>query len=85
MNMPLSMKVRSPGSKKLKRRGVGRSGEPGAPQHTVAVPVNPLPRAGGLHSCLSQAGTALPAGLLPGGPGGSGWREGEEIGGQHGG
>lgn len=67
--MCLSMKGRSLGSKKLKNVGVGRSGEPGAPQHTVAVPVNPLQQAGGLHSCLSQAGTAHPAGPLPRGPG----------------
>lgn len=77
--------VRSPGSKKLKRVGVGRSWEPGAPQHTVAVPVNPLQQAGGLHSCLSQAGTAHPPALCPEIQAVQGWKEGEEIGGQHGG
>lgn len=64
---------------------MGRSREPGAPQHTAAVPVNPLQQAGGLHSCLSQAGTAYPAGPLPRGPGSPGRREGEEKGGQDGG
>ena len=49
------MKVRSLGSKKLKRLGLDSTREPGArPPHTVAVPVNPLQQAGGLHSCLSH-------------------------------
>lgn len=70
--MLLNMKVRSPDSKKLKGIGVGRAREPSASQHTVAVPLNPLQQAGGLHSCLSEAGNASPPGPLPTGPGSPG-------------
>ena len=50
------MKADDPGSKKLKGMGWAELGARCPPQ-TVAVPVNPLQQAGGLHSCLSQAGT----------------------------
>ena len=70
-NMPLNLKAKALGNKKLKGKGWA---EPGArcPPHTVAVPVNPLQQAGGLRSCLSQAGTVPLPGPLPRGPGKSG-------------